>query len=190
MAQTDWLLGRDRRSEATERIVAAAADLISRWGYGAFTIEALAAEVHCSPATIYRHTGGKAAIRDTVIALHAERIVDAARDAIADLRGPERVVTATITALERLRSDPLAHLMRQMHPDPTDEWVTNSPAITAFAAEMLGADNDDPLAAQWLIRVFLALWCWPVKDLADQRAMVRRFLGPSYTAPAMEPIRP
>jgi hypothetical protein len=37
---------------------------------------------------------------------------------------------------------------------------------------MLGQDNsensdhDDPLAEQWLIRVFLALWCWPLKDAA------------------------
>jgi AcrR family transcriptional regulator len=79
MPRDDWLVGRDRRSEAAERIYAAAADLISQRGYEAFTIDALAARVHCSPATIYRHAGGKAAIRDAVVAIQAARIVDTTR---------------------------------------------------------------------------------------------------------------
>lgn len=184
MPRDDWLVGRDRRSEAAERIYTAAADLIARQGYEGFTIEALAARVHCSPATIYRHAGGKATIRDAVVGIQAARIVDATREAIKDLRGPERVVTATIMALERLRSDPLAQLMRSIHAAPVSDWVISSPTVTALAAEMLGPDNDDPLAAQWLIRVFLALWGWPLKDPIAERALVERFLGSSYTARA------
>ncbi|BCO36487.1 TetR/AcrR family transcriptional regulator [Mycobacterium heckeshornense] len=180
MPRKDWLVGRDRRSAAAERIYAAAADLISRHGYEAFTIEALAAEVHCSPATIYRHAGGKAAIRDAVVALQAARIVDTAREAIKDLSGPDRVVTATIVALQGLNSDPLAHLWRSMHPTPVSTWITNSPAVTGFAAEMLGPENNDPLAVQWLIRVFLALWYWPLDDPTTLRSMLQRFLGPPF----------
>ena len=180
MPRHDWLVGRDRRSEAAERIYAAAADLIARRGYDGFTIEALAAQVHCSPATIYRHAGGKAAIRDAVVAIQAARIVENARQAIKDLTGPDRVVTATIVALRGLQADPLAHLMRSTHDTPISEWITNSEAVKGFAAEMLGLQNDDPLAAQWLIRVFLALWCWPLKDAADQQTMLQRFLGPPY----------
>ena len=71
MATNDWLVGRNRHDEAARRIYAAAARLMSRHGYDAFNIDALAAAVHCSPATIYRHTGGKAAIRDTVLGLQA-----------------------------------------------------------------------------------------------------------------------
>lgn len=177
MPRHDWLIGRDRRSEAAERIYAAAAELIARRGYDAFTIEALAAQVHCSPATIYRHAGGKAAIRDAVVAVQATRIVDTARQAIKDLTGSDRVVTATIVALQGLQSDPLAHLMRSTHETPISEWITNSPAVNGFAAEMLGLEEDDPIAAQWLIRVFLALWCWPLKDPDAQRTMLQRFLG-------------
>ncbi|OBK97787.1 transcriptional regulator [Mycobacterium sp. 1245499.0] len=180
MTGSDWLVGRDRGSEAAERIYTAAADLIARRGYEDFSIEALAARVHCSPATIYRHAGGKATIRDAVIRIQAARIVDTTRDAIEDLRGPQRVVTATIMALERLRSDPLAQLMRSIHAAPVSDWVINSPIVTALAAEMLGPEHDDPLAAQWLIRVFLALWGWPLKDAAAERALVERFLGSSY----------
>ena len=54
MARNDWLIGGDRRSEAAERIYAAATDLVSRTGFENFSIEALAAAVHCAPATIYR----------------------------------------------------------------------------------------------------------------------------------------
>lgn len=176
----DWLLGRDRRSEAAERIYAAAADLISRVGYDAFTIEALAAKLHCSPATIYRRAGGKSVIRDAVVALHGTRIVDTVRAAIKNLNGPERVVTATVVALQRLHGDPMVQLTRSMHLGPGSEWLATSPVITVFAAEMLGEADPDPLAAQWLIRVFLALWCWPLNDPAAERALVERFLGASF----------
>ena len=71
--------------------------------------------------------------------------------------------------------------MRSMHETPISEWITNSPAVNGFAAEMLGLEEDDPIAAQWLIRVFLALWCWPLKDPDAQRAMLQRFLEPPYS---------
>src|ERR1700675_10117 len=132
MTTDDWLVGRDRHSEAAERIYAAAADLMSRQGYDAFSIDALAATVHCSPATIYRHAGGKAAIRDAVLGLQAERILDSVREAIAALSGPERIVTATRVALQRLRADPLAQIMRSMATLPGAEGLTDSPMVTRF----------------------------------------------------------
>jgi AcrR family transcriptional regulator len=181
MATDDWLVGRDRHSEAAERIYAAAADLMSRQGYDAFNIDTLAAAVHCSPATIYRHTGGKTAIRDAVLGLQTERILESVRDAIAGLTGPERIVTATTVALKRLRADPLAQIMRSMATLPGDEWLSDSPMVTRFANEMVGLSTPDPLAAQWLIRAFLALWYWPLQDADAEHQMVRRFLGPPYT---------
>lgn len=155
---------------------------MSRQGYDAFTIDTLAGVVHCSPATIYRHAGGKTAIRDAVLSRQAERILDSVREAIAGLTGSERIVTATIVALQRMRADPLAQIMRTMTGSPGAAWLTDSPVIEHFATEMVGADNPDPLAAQWLIRVFLALWCWPLGDGDAEEAAVRRFLGPPYAA--------
>jgi AcrR family transcriptional regulator len=179
----DWLVGRDRRDEAVERIYAAAADLISRNGFDAFTIEALARKVHCSPATIYRHAGGKVAIRDAVTTRLSARIVETVRNTIENLRGPERVVIAVVVALQRIRSEPLGHLMmgspRVAH---GNEWLTDSPVVTALAEEMIGGDAPDPDAAQWLIRVVLALWYWPVKDHDAEVQMLQRFLGQSPIA--------
>lgn len=181
-ATGDWLLGRDRRDEAAERIYTAAAELLSRHGYEHFSVDAVAAAVHCSPATVYRHTGGKAALRDAVLTRQAERILDAVRSAIADLTGQERVVTATLVALRRMRADPLAGIMRSMVTVSGDEWITGSPVVSRFAAEMVGLSTPDPLATQWLIRSFLALWHWPVPDPDAEKEMVRRFLGPGFGA--------
>src|SRR6201999_1427177 len=147
MANDDWLVGRDRHSEAAERIYAAAAELMSRQGYDAFSIDALAATVHCSPATIYRHAGGKAAIRDAVMGLQAERILDSVRAAIIGLTGSERIVTATTVALQRMRVDPLAQIMRSMTTPPGNEWLTDSPLVARFANEMVGLSAPDPVAA-------------------------------------------
>jgi AcrR family transcriptional regulator len=180
MTGADWLVGEDRGSEATKRIHRAALHLISRHGWEAFTIDALAAEVHCSPATIYRHAGGKTAIRDAVVGLHAARVVKTVRDAIDGLTGSERVVTATVLALQRLRSDPLTKVMRTTQHPGESEWLPTSDMVSIFAAEMLGQHSPDPLAQQWLIRVFLALWTWPMKDPDAEIAMLRRFFGPPY----------
>jgi AcrR family transcriptional regulator len=184
MATDDWLVGRDRHNEAAERIYAAAADLMSRQGYDAFSIDTLAAKVHCSPATIYRHTGGKMAIRDAVMILQAERILQSVRQAIIGLTGPERIVTATTVALQRMRADPLAQIMRSVATLPGNESFAYSPVVTRFATEMVGLSTPDPLGAQWLIRVFLALWYWPLHDAEAEQQMVRRFLGPPYEVDA------
>jgi hypothetical protein len=37
------------------------------------------------------------------------------------------------------------------------------------------------LAAQWLLRVTLALWYWPAEDLEIEHALVQRFVGPSFS---------
>lgn len=74
--------------------------------------------------------------------------------------------------------------MRSMTTVPGNDWLTESPIATCFATEMVGKSTPDPLAAQWLIRAFLALWYRPLKDAISENEMVRRFLGPPYAADA------
>jgi AcrR family transcriptional regulator len=59
MVREDWVVGGDRRAVATDRIYAAATELIVCEGLDAFDIDTLAARVHCSRATIYRYAGAK-----------------------------------------------------------------------------------------------------------------------------------
>jgi len=180
MPRHDWVLGTDRNAEALARILSAASELVSRKGFEAFTVEAVAAELHCSPATVYRRAGGKAAILERLVSLFAQRIVGAIREAITGLEGTERVVAAIVVALDCMRAEPLGKLiMGDIRPDHDSGTVTASPLVGKFAAEMIG--SDDPLAAQWLIRVTFALWYWPLKDKQSEYELVRRFAGPSVT---------
>lgn len=179
MARDDWLVG-DRRDAAAERIYAAATELIARDGIDAFDIVALQARVHCSRATIYRHVGGKTQIRDAVLAREAERIVESVRTAVQGLSGPERTVTAVEVALDRIRADPLGQaLLRPMHGASGVQWIGRSAMPLALAAELAGL-TDDPVAAQWIVRVVLSLLFWPVDDRGTEREMIRRFLAPCW----------
>ncbi len=173
----DWLVG-DRRAAAAERIYAAATELIARDGIEAFDLATLEARVHCSRATIYRHVGGKAQIRDAVLVRNAERIVEAVRSAVDGLSGPDRIVAAVTVALERIRADPLGQaLITSMRAAAEMAWIVESPLTRELATELNGIAEDDELAAQWIVRVVLSLLYWPVADPVAEQEMVRRFLG-------------
>lgn len=177
MKGSDWVLKGDRSAEARERILTAASELVSRNGFDAFTIDALAAKLHCSAATIYRHTGGKAAITEALISRFSVRILRAVYDAIADLEGTERIVAAILVGLEHMRAEPLGQLiMGDLRPDQGG-GVSTSPLVAKFAEDMIG--HSDPLAAQWLFRITFSLWYWPVRDKQAEYELVRRFAAPS-----------
>jgi AcrR family transcriptional regulator len=180
MPHDDWLVGGDRRTVATERIYDAATDLITREGPDAFDIDTLAARVHCSRATIYRYVGGKAEIRDAVVARAAARIVETVRQTVENLDGPERVVTAITVALKLIRSDPLGHLMFSSLRANDVVWLTGSPLLAGFATELTGLTDRDPQAALWVVRVVLSLLFWPVGDSATERQVVQRFVAPAF----------
>jgi len=178
VGRKDWVLRADRSVEARDRIMSTASEFVSRNGFEAFTINALAAELNCSPATIYRHAGGKAEILERLIFAFSQRIIGSIRHAIAGMEGTERVATAIIVALDLMRGEPLGKLMigGLGHDGGT---VTASPFVAKMAEEMIG--RSDPLAAQWLIRITFALWYWPAKDKHTEHELVKRFAAPSVT---------
>ena len=179
MPGEDWLVG-DRRAVAAERIYDAAMHLIATEGLDALDIDRLADRVHCSRATIYRYAGGKAEIRNAVLARAAAGIVDKVRAAVDGLTGRHRVVTAILFALKEIRADPLSQLMVGSvgRPDAT-AWFTESPLLAGFAADLSG--DADPRAAQWIVRVVLSLVYWPVGDDDVERDLVQRFVAPAFT---------
>jgi len=180
--QNDWLLG-DRHAEAAERIYAAATELILRDGLEAFDMVALQARVHCSRATIYRHVGGKAQIREAVLMREAERIITTVRAAVESLSGSERTVTAVVVALERIRSDPMGQALLSSMRSGDLSSIGRSPLLPALAAELTGIAEGDSPAAQWIVRVVLSLLVWPVGDPVSEREMIVRFLSPASSAP-------
>jgi AcrR family transcriptional regulator len=177
----DWLVGGDRRAIAAERIYDAATDLIARGGLDAFDIDKLASRVNCSRATIYRHAGGKAQIRDAVVNRAAARTIDSVRSAVENLSGPERIVSAITLALELIRSDPLAQLLSSsMHGVGEMAWLTGSPMLAAVAGDLTGLTDRDPQSAQWIVRVVLSLMYWPAGDSHAERQLVQRFVAPAF----------
>ena len=176
----DWLVGGDRRTAASERIYAAATDVIARGGLEALDVDALAARVHCSRATIYRHAGGKAEIRDAVMTRAAARIIETVRLAVDDLSGSERIVTAITVALKEIRTDPLGQLMLNSIRVQEMGWLTDSPIVAGFATDLNGLTDDDPEAAQWIIRIVLSLMYWPIDDADAEREAVQRFVSPAF----------
>ena len=125
--------------------------------FEALDVDALAARVHCSRATIYRHAGGKAEIRDAVMTRAAARIIETVRLAVDDLSGSERIVTAITVALKEIRTDPLGQLMLNSIRVQEMGWLTDSPIVAGFATDLNGLTDDDPEAAQWIIRIVLSL---------------------------------
>lgn len=183
MTRSDWLVGGDRRTAAAERIYAVAADVIARDGMDAFDIDTLASRAHCSRATVYRCVGGKRQIRDAVMERSAARIVEAVRRAVDGTRGAQRVVTAITVALDEIRSDPLGQLMFSTIRGAEERtWLTESPVVGRFAADLNGLTDDDTEAAQWIVRVVLSLLYWPVGDVEVERRMVKRFISPAFGA--------
>jgi AcrR family transcriptional regulator len=182
MTRGDWLVGGDRRTAAAERIYAAATDLFAHDGMDAFDIDTLATRVHCSRATIYRHAGGKAEIRDAVVTRTAARIVDTVRRAVDGLSGSERIVTAILVALGQIRSDPLGQLMlHSIRGGQEMAWLTESPVVADLAVDINGLTDDDPQAGQWIVRVVLSMLYWPVENAGIEREMVQRFVAPAFS---------
>src|SRR5271156_6832227 len=125
-------------------------------------METLAAHVHCSRATIYRYAGGKAEIRDAVVARSAARIVETVRETVENLHAPERVVTAITAALRLIRPEPLGQLMFSAIRANDGAWLTGSPLLAGFATELTGLTDRDPQAAPWGVRGGMSLLYWPV----------------------------
>jgi AcrR family transcriptional regulator len=178
---SDWLVGGDRRAIAAERIYAAATEIITREGLETFDIDRLAKRVHCSRATVYRYVGGKAEIRDAVVARTASRIIETVRQTVEEMSGPERVVTAITVALRLIRADPLYQLMISSVRANEMVWLTGSPLLARFATDLAGLTDSDPQAAHWVVRVVLSLMYWPAGDDETERKVVQRFVAPAFT---------
>jgi AcrR family transcriptional regulator len=176
----DWLVGGDRRAIAPERIYAAATDMITRDGLDAFDIDRLANRVHCSRATIYRYVGGKAEIRDAVVARTASRIIETVRQTVDTMGGQERVVTAITVALRLIRANPLYQLMITSVRANEMARLTGSPLLARFATDLTGLSDSDPQAAHWVVRIVLSLMYWPAGDDETERQLVQRFVAPAF----------
>ncbi|OBI76222.1 TetR/AcrR family transcriptional regulator [Mycobacterium sp. E740] len=180
MAREDWVVGGTRREAAADRIYHAATELVVARGLDAFDIDTLAARLHCSRATIYRYAGGKTQIRDAVLTRLAARVVDTVRQAVDGLSGSERVITAIKVALDQIRADPIRRLT--LSPGTATQLgdLHSSTVLRRIAADLTGITDDDPEAAQWIVRVVVSFAYWPTADEAVEERLLRRFIAPAF----------
>jgi AcrR family transcriptional regulator len=180
VSRDDWVVGGDRRDAAADRIYRVATELAVSEGLDAFDIDTLAARLHCSRATVYRYAGGKARIRDAVLLRLAAGVVDSVRHAVEGRSGRDRVITAITVALERIRSDPIRRLMLTAGNAPELGGLHASPVLARIAADLTGITDDDPEAAQWIVRVVMSLAYWPPIDTKLERELLHRFVAPAF----------
>ncbi|WP_279105298.1 TetR/AcrR family transcriptional regulator [Gordonia paraffinivorans] len=173
----DWLVGGDRRDAARRRLVSQAAALIASRGLDAFSVEELAARAHCSRATIYRHAGGRAQLIEAVLSATAAPVLDSIRAAVADTTGEERARIAIITAVGALRADRvIRQFLRPGSLVATTPTVLASPTVSAVAAELIGIDPDDVVAARFAIRSVLTMLLWPTAP-EEESALVESIIA-------------
>ena len=113
-----------RQAAARERILDAATGLVTRGGYAAATVEAVASSAGVATGTVYRHFGCKADLLAEVFRAAARRELAAAKAAadLADAPVWERLDAVVTTFAERaLRSGRLAWALVAEPVDPAVE---------------------------------------------------------------------
>lgn len=183
MAQADWLTGGDRRALAVERIYSVTADLVSRAGFDAVSIDDVAERAGCSRATVYRYVGGKSGLRTGVLARSSARIAEAIQREIGELQGSERVVAAITESIRAVRADAVASkFLAEAAPDEIRRFLAGSPQLAQTATVLTGLDTAQPLAAQWTVRVVLSLLIWPADSPATERQLIEQFVAPAFAS--------
>ena len=83
-------------------------------------------------------------------------------------------------ALEQIRSDPMRRLVISSNAAPDLSDLPSSPVLGHLAAELTGITDDDPQAAQWIVRVVLSLGYWPIGNSRVEHQMLQRFVAPAF----------
>ncbi len=174
----DWLAGGDRRAIAADRIERTAAALFLERGIDNVTIDDIATAAGCSRATLYRHAGGKTELVHAVLAKAAATVAERVTVAIEPFQGSRRMVEAVLAAVAAIRADPtLKQWLTRHRSAATDEILSTAPELSNIAST-LARMTPDAEAAQWIVRIVLALLAWPLPDSAAERRMVQRFVAP------------
>ena len=204
--QTDEILGAQPPDSAdapdrlpnAERILAAAEECFSRYGFQKTSMEDVAREAGLSRRSVYRHFPDKAALFKQVGAARARIFLDEIMRRTAELEG----LSAQIEEVARLtnyfvREDPISAALRLADPDSLARTVTTEarellgmamdaivPLIeTARERGEVRADLDIPRAAEWITRMIFSLSATPsvtfdLDDPEQTAAFIREFLVP------------
>src|ERR1700722_16161151 len=172
----DWLA--ERRTEvAADRILDAAEELFTCHDPGSGGMNEIAKAAGCSRATLYRYFENREALRTAYVARETHRLYESIDiDGIEDPR--ERLVTGIVTTLRLVRESPaLSAWFRTTAPPLGAQLAEKSDVIAALATAFVTSLGDDHPASvagrgRWLVRVITSLLFFPVRDGADERALL------------------
>lgn len=181
-----------RTDAATDRILAAAAELFGRDGVAAVGMAEVATAAGCSRATLYRYFPTRQALLEAFVQREARAVAATVRDHAAQVEDPaERLITALTAAVAQVRETP--PLAAWFSPDepPAGGLAARSAGIEAIASglliELAGTSDPaaTPVAARWLVRVVVSLLSHPEPTPAEEVELLRRFVVPAVlTEPA------
>lgn len=117
---------------------------------GGISVDGVAERAGCSRATLYRYVGGKAAMRDGVMARSAAAVATEVSAAVASLTGTPRVVEAILVSVRAIRADAaVGDGLIAVRATGTDNDVTSSKPLGDTAIELAGFDAGEEHRNGW-----------------------------------------
>ena len=183
-----WLR-EDQPEQATARILDAAERAFATLGVSAAGMSEIAELAGCSRGTLYRYFPNRHALHLAYVERAARRIGEHVRTETSHVRDPhERLVQGILLSLRAVRENPgtaawfeagSAGLAARMSRSHEVARVLRSGVSAAVAAG--GGDSDGSrLAARWIVRVIVSFLTDPGEDEAEERALLERFVVPTY----------
>jgi AcrR family transcriptional regulator len=186
---TEW--SREDQSDlAIEKILEAAEKAFTEIGVSAAGMGEIAAFAGCSRGTLYRYFKNRHELHVAYAQRTALVIQRRAHDAVAKFDNPEeRLVEYVLRAVAEVRNDPAAAAWFAPNVSRIESRMSRSSEVAEVLTGVFAADvpasnlADRPalrLAHRWIVRVIVSLLSDPGEDAAEERAIVERFVVPSF----------
>jgi AcrR family transcriptional regulator len=190
--------GDDHRSPSAGRILAAAEECFSRYGYQKTSMEDIAREAGLSRRSVYRHFPDKSALFNEVAAARTRIFLDEIVRRTSEVDGLSAQIEEVARLTHRfMREDPISAALSRTDPDSLARMVsTGARDMLAMAMEAIvplietavdrgevRPDLDTRRSAEWIARMVFSLTATPsvtfdIDDPEQTAAFIREFLLP------------
>lgn len=190
--------------EARQRIVAAAATCVEKYGPAKTTLSDVASELGVTRQTVYRYYANLAELLGAVAQAGLEDFVDRMQRHLSGFTTPaEAAIESVVFAVQAIpRERHIGALFQAGETEVFSRGVTSSMAV-AVGADILRripvdwleigvADDELEGLAEILMRLFVSFLQHPPdppRSEDELRSLIRRWLGPALLAPPRHPER-
>ncbi|MGA8257305.1 MAG: TetR/AcrR family transcriptional regulator [Nocardioides sp.] len=182
---------------ARARILKAANRCIDRSGIAKTTLSDVAAEVGVTRQTVYRYYPRLSDLLNAVAESGAAEFIERMRDHVTRAVAPVDVVTESIVfCLDELPREPRIAILLESDEDLFGRGITSATGVSLAAQFLRGLavdwraaglhDDDLEELAELMLRLISSLLQHPTaapRSTDDERAFIRRWLGPALGGP-------